>query len=109
MKGDKLDFEVSEASRWCSNIVKLVERRDESTQSPTENHLQPLWGINTGALSREQCKCTWTVLLSLQSAQPRSKKPESGLTGQTLGTTTPLSALFMMPFLPLHLHSVRNS
>lgn len=23
MKGDKLNFEVSEASRWCSNVIEL--------------------------------------------------------------------------------------
>lgn len=28
MKGDELNFEVSEASRWCSNVVELGSGRD---------------------------------------------------------------------------------
>lgn len=32
MKGDKLNFEVSEASRWCSNVVELGKEKSVSAQ-----------------------------------------------------------------------------
>lgn len=78
MKGDKLNFEVSEASRWCSNVIEL--EGGEMVQSPElapgmevqdlrETRLQPLlqkkpvWLLppkNIPSSHVHFCHCSWS-------------------------------------------------